>query len=186
MGSQRVRHNWVTNANILDQTLICLCDFPPACPLGERCDLWRAPGETDPLHFLPLISTKHEDAVCTSQAGRQNPGAVVLNSDGELGVEKMGACLACFRCCWSLLGPHVFLGCPSWTQQKCELWLGKVRTDQPPNFSVLCSNWSYPLLLKWPPSFCRAAPRNGKHTPSWMSCSFYFVSNLIVVMLFSC
>ena len=70
--------------------LICLCDFPPACPLGERCDLWRAPGEMDPLHFLPLISMKHEDAVCTRQAGRPNPEAVVLNSDGELGVEKMG------------------------------------------------------------------------------------------------
>ena len=93
--------------------LISLCDFLPACPLGERCDIWGALGETDPLHFLPLNAMKHADAVCTSQAERQNPGAVVLNSDGELGVEKVGACLACFRCCWFLLGPHMFLWSPS-------------------------------------------------------------------------
>lgn len=71
-----------------DQMLICMCDFPPTCPLGENFNPWGALGGTDPFLSLLLTFTQKEGVLHGSQAKIQMQ-AVVLRPREETGMEMM-------------------------------------------------------------------------------------------------
>lgn len=100
--------------------------------------------------------------------------------DGNAVDEGVSVCL--FHMLLVPAWPHTFLRSPSWTWQSVNSdWGWSGQTSHVTPVSILCSNLFYPMPLKRPSSFCRDAPKHGKHTPSWMSCSFCFGRDLIVM-----
>lgn len=107
-------------------------------------------GETDLSYSLPLISTQKQGAHHRSQA------------------KCRSRLVASFTYCWSLLGPHTFFRSPWWTWEKrVDLDFRKVETGSLTQVSMSAA------IPSIPGHCCKNAPRDDKHTPSWISSTFF-------------
>lgn len=154
--------------------------FPTHLPPGRESQSWRSSQGNWPFP-LPYPHL-HSTWGCTlykpgwKAESRGRCGRCPEPWWGDRNAEDEGVSVACFTCCWSLLGLTHSSGVPPELGSSVNSDLGwSGHTGHVTPVSILCSNLFYPMPLKRPSSFCRDAPKHGKHTPSWMSCSFCFV-----------